>query len=89
MNRVQTKPWILRRLLLGTFNQLTAELNKEDMKSYSNFMDTDADIFQELIGKKKWKTRYKERNASTQRTTGRPEACCHTSVPLHNQLRNH
>ena len=48
---VWTRPWILCRPLLGTFDQLVVELNREDVRSYSNFMRIDADIFGELVGR--------------------------------------
>ena len=50
----------MRRPLLGTFDQLVAELNREDVRSYSNFMRIDADIFGELVGRIEHKIQKKD-----------------------------
>jgi len=48
--RVQwTRDWIIRRTLFGQYENLLAELNREDPKRYRNFLRVDNDLFEQLL----------------------------------------
>jgi len=50
--RVQwTRDWIMRRTLFGQYENLLAELNREDPKRYRNFLRVDNDLFEQLLQK--------------------------------------
>ena len=50
--RVQwTRDWIMRRTLFGQYENLLAELNREDPKRYKNFLRVDNDLFEQLLQK--------------------------------------
>jgi len=50
--RVQwTRAWFIRRTLFGQYENLLAELNREDPKRYRNFLRVDNDLFEQLLQK--------------------------------------
>ena len=50
--RVQwTRDWIMRITLFGQYENLLAELNREDPKRHRNFLRVDNDLFEQLLQK--------------------------------------
>ena len=41
----------MRRTLFGQYENLLAELNREDPKRYRNFLRVDSDLFEQLLEK--------------------------------------
>ena len=46
---VWTRAWILRWPMFGNYDQLLAELNREDGSTYQNFLCIDNDLFGDLL----------------------------------------
>ena len=47
--RIWAREWLTRRSVLGDFEQLMEEMNKEDERGFRNFMRIKPDLFQELV----------------------------------------
>ena len=47
--RCWTRPWLLRRPLYGQYENLMAELVREDTMAFKNFQRVDPELFQELL----------------------------------------
>ena len=47
--RFWVRPWILRRPLLGHYERLMAELSREDVPAFKNFVRMEPAMFQELL----------------------------------------
>ena len=47
--RFWVRPWILRRPLLGHYERLMAELSREDVPAFKNFVRKEPAMFQELL----------------------------------------
>ena len=46
---VWTREWLNSRVMLGQYDTLLHELNREDPRCYNNFLRVDADLFQEFV----------------------------------------
>lgn len=46
---VWVKPWLLRRPQYGQYEKLLAELHKEDLKGFKNFLRVTPELFHELV----------------------------------------
>ena len=46
---VWVKPWLLRRTFYGQYEHLLAELNKEDVRGYRNFLRITPELFEEMV----------------------------------------
>jgi len=49
MRVLWTREWITRRTLFGKYENLLAEMNREDPKRYKNFLRVDNDLFEQLL----------------------------------------
>ena len=47
--KIWARKWLTRRSLLGDFEQLMEEMNKEDERGFRNFMRIKPDLFQEMV----------------------------------------
>ncbi len=46
---VWVHPWLLRRPIYGHYETLLAELNREDIPTFRNYIRMDPDMFFELV----------------------------------------
>ena len=47
--RVWARPWLLRRPMLGLHEQLLQELNREDTKTFKNYLRMTPELFHEMV----------------------------------------
>ena len=47
--RFWVKPWLLRRPIIGQYEHLLQELNREDVRSFKNFLRIPPELFHEMV----------------------------------------